>query len=68
MAEKAFVHGTPKEVAAQLQGFIDAGVQWVLPVDYMPIVTTLDDAPYCLGRSIELCGHLKGKTPQFAQT
>ena len=45
MAAKAFVNGTPKQVAAQLQGFIDAGVQWVLPVDYMPIVTTLDDAP-----------------------
>ena len=67
MAEKAFVNGTPKEVAAQLQGFIDAGVQWVLPVDYMPIVTTLDDAPRCLGRSIELCGHLKGKAPQIAE-
>jgi len=64
MAEKAFIHGSPKEVAAQLQGFIDAGVEWVLPVDYMPIVTTLDDAPNCLGRSIALCGHLKGKTPQ----
>ena len=66
MAAKAFVNGTPKQVAAQLQGFIDAGVQWVLPVDYMPIVTTLDDAPNCLGRSIELCGHLKGKKPQLA--
>jgi len=32
----------------------------------MPIVTTLDDAPNCLGRSIELCGHLKGKKPQLA--
>jgi phthiodiolone/phenolphthiodiolone dimycocerosates ketoreductase len=67
MAEKAFVHGSPKEVAAQLQGWIDAGVEWVLPVDYMPIVTTLEDAPNCLGRSIALCGHLKGKTPQRLQ-
>jgi phthiodiolone/phenolphthiodiolone dimycocerosates ketoreductase len=68
MAEKAFVHGSPKKVASQLQGWIDAGVEWVLPVDYMPIVTTLEDAPNCLGRSIELCGHLKGKAPQPLQS
>jgi hypothetical protein len=37
-----------------------------LPVDYMPIVTTLEDAPNCLGRSIELCGHLKGQAPKTA--
>jgi phthiodiolone/phenolphthiodiolone dimycocerosates ketoreductase len=67
MAEKAFVHGSPKDVASQLQGYIDAGVQWVLPVDYMPIVTTLEDAPNCLGRSIELCGHLKGQAPKPAE-
>jgi phthiodiolone/phenolphthiodiolone dimycocerosates ketoreductase len=66
MAEKGFVHGTPKFVASQLQGYIDAGVDWALPVDYMPIVTTLEDAPNCLGRSIELCGHLKGQAPKTA--
>jgi phthiodiolone/phenolphthiodiolone dimycocerosates ketoreductase len=65
MAEKSFLHGSPKDVAAQMKGFIDAGVQWVLPVDYMPIVTTLDDVPNCLNRSIELCGHLKGQTPHI---
>jgi phthiodiolone/phenolphthiodiolone dimycocerosates ketoreductase len=53
-------------VASQLQGYIDAGVDWALPVDYMPIVTTLEDAPNCLGRSIELCGHLKGQAPKTA--
>jgi len=36
----------------------------VMPVDYMQIVTPLEDAPNCLGRNIELCGHLKGEAPQ----
>ena len=64
MAEKSFFWGSPKEVATQLQAFVDAGIDWVMPVDYMQIVTPLEDAPNCLGRNIELCGHLKGEAPQ----
>jgi len=64
MAENSFFWGSPKDVASQLQAFVDAGIDWVLPVDYMQIVTSLEDASNCLGRNIELCGHLKGTAPQ----
>ena len=49
-----------EEVAATLQAYADNGVTWVLPVDYMPLMLTPEEAPAALGRSIEVCAHLKG--------
>ncbi|MFM2100028.1 MAG: hypothetical protein RLZZ366_1567, partial [Pseudomonadota bacterium] len=59
-AEKGLFAGTPAEVAAILQKYVDAGVNWVLPVDYMPLMLTPEDAATALNRSIEVCAHLKG--------
>ncbi|GAC1395187.1 MAG: hypothetical protein NVS4B6_06320 [Mycobacterium sp.] len=59
MARRSFIHGTPKEVAAELQGWIAAGVDWVMPVDYMRFVSSLEEAAIALNRTFEVCKHLK---------
>jgi phthiodiolone/phenolphthiodiolone dimycocerosates ketoreductase len=60
IAENGMFWGTPAEVARTLQGYVDAGVNWVLPVDYMPLMLSPEEAPAALERSIEVCAHLKG--------
>lgn len=64
MARRSFIHGTPKEVAAQLQGWIDAGIDWVMPVDYMRFVSSLEEAAMALNRTFEVCEHLKSFSSQ----
>ena len=59
MAEKGMFWGTPTQVASIFQEYVDAGVNWVLPVDYMPLVLTPEDAATSVNRSIEVCAHLK---------
>jgi len=59
VAENGLFWGTPAKVAATLQEYVDAGVNWVLPVDYMPLMLTPEEAPTALGRSIEVCSLLK---------
>jgi phthiodiolone/phenolphthiodiolone dimycocerosates ketoreductase len=59
MARRSFINGTPKEVADQLQGWIEAGVDWVMPVDYMRFVSSLEDAALALNRTFEVCEHIK---------
>jgi phthiodiolone/phenolphthiodiolone dimycocerosates ketoreductase len=60
IAENGLFWGTPAQVATTLQEFVDAGVNWVLPVDYMPLLLEPEEAPHALARSIEVCAHLKG--------
>jgi phthiodiolone/phenolphthiodiolone dimycocerosates ketoreductase len=60
VAENGLFYGSPAEVAATMQRYVDAGVNWVLPVDYMPLMLSPEEAPAALGRSIELCSALKG--------
>ena len=55
----SWVYGTPKEVAAKLQGYVDAGVSWVLPLDFLPMVLPPEDAATSINRSIEVCRILK---------
>jgi phthiodiolone/phenolphthiodiolone dimycocerosates ketoreductase len=62
MARRSFIHGTAKDVAAKLQGWIDAGVDWVMPVDYMRFVSSLDEAAVALTRTFEVCEHIKLRT------
>jgi phthiodiolone/phenolphthiodiolone dimycocerosates ketoreductase len=64
MARRSFINGTPKEVADQLQGWIDAGVDWVMPVDYMRFVSPLEDAAVALNRTFEVCEHIKRRCLQ----
>lgn len=60
-AAKGFFHGTPAEVAEHLQRYVDAGVTWVLPVDYLPVIRPPEEADAALGRSVEVCARLKGR-------
>jgi len=43
-----------------LQAYVDAGVDWVAPVDYLPIISDPAEAAASLTRSIDICSILKG--------
>jgi phthiodiolone/phenolphthiodiolone dimycocerosates ketoreductase len=60
MAARAFVHGSPESVAAQVQPYIDAGATWVSVCDMLPIALEPEDAQQGLARNIEICTRLKG--------
>jgi phthiodiolone/phenolphthiodiolone dimycocerosates ketoreductase len=60
MARRSFIHGTPKEVASQLQEWIDAGLDWVMPVDYMRFISSLEEAALAMNRTFQVCEYLKG--------
>jgi len=59
MAKRSFINGTPKEVAAQLQAWLDVGIDWVMPVDYMRFVSSLEDAAVALNRTFQVCEDIK---------
>lgn len=59
---KAWITGTPAEVADQITPYLEAGIDWVMPIDYLPIVGDPSDAPAAGGWMIELCAALKKST------
>jgi phthiodiolone/phenolphthiodiolone dimycocerosates ketoreductase len=67
ITRRSWFVGSPEEVADQLQAYIDVGVTWVAPCDYMPMVAELDDLPDCLPRTFEVCARLKARNPLYAQ-
>jgi phthiodiolone/phenolphthiodiolone dimycocerosates ketoreductase len=60
MAELSFTHGTPEQVAAEVQQYVDAGATWVSVCDILPLGLDPADAQAGLGRNLEICGRLKG--------
>jgi phthiodiolone/phenolphthiodiolone dimycocerosates ketoreductase len=60
---KCWLSGTPTEVARMIQPYIDAGADWVCPMDFMPLVLEPDEAPAAFARSVELCAAIKAATP-----
>ncbi len=60
---KAWFIGSPLEVAKQMQPFIDAGVDWILPIDYLSLVGDPDDAEAALRRTIDVCAAIKSANP-----
>jgi len=60
MTELAYIWGNTRQVAAQLQAYVDAGVDWVSPVDYLPAISDPAEATASLIRSIDICSILKG--------
>lgn len=58
-SEKSYFFGTPKQVASKIQACVDAGVTWVLPHDWMPIVLDPDDAATAINRTLEVCRILR---------
>jgi phthiodiolone/phenolphthiodiolone dimycocerosates ketoreductase len=59
MTELAYIWGNTQQVAAQLQAYVDAGVDWVSPVDYLPVISDPAEATASLTRSIDICSILK---------
>jgi len=61
MVEKCWtLAGSPKEVAAQLQGFVDAGATTIASFDYVsPFLLGVEEAMAAVGRTIELCELLR---------
>jgi alkanesulfonate monooxygenase SsuD/methylene tetrahydromethanopterin reductase-like flavin-dependent oxidoreductase (luciferase family) len=60
MIRKSMMIGTPREVAAQLQAYADAGVTRVMVTDLPAGLLQIDDA---LRRTIEVCQRLKSAVP-----
>jgi phthiodiolone/phenolphthiodiolone dimycocerosates ketoreductase len=54
-----WVCGTPAEVAATVRDYVDAGADWVCPMDYLPIVGDPADAPAGFARSLETARLIK---------
>lgn len=62
-AEAGFFAGTPAEVAVTLRDYIEAGVTWVMPLDYMTLMLAADEVPSALARSLAVCAALKQPDP-----
>jgi phthiodiolone/phenolphthiodiolone dimycocerosates ketoreductase len=60
MVEKSWLIGTPAEVAAQLQPFVEAGATYIAPSDLAPAVMEPEEQQRVAERTLELCAHLKG--------
>ena len=60
MAEKCMLHGTPEQIADQLQPFMDQGVNWFSLTDFLPIVLDPEDAARSHGRMLQVARLLKG--------
>lgn len=64
--EAAFSHGTPAEVAAEVAAYVEAGCNYVAICDVLPLVLEPADAQGAIGRSIEVCGLVKGQSREPA--
>jgi phthiodiolone/phenolphthiodiolone dimycocerosates ketoreductase len=58
-AEKGYIWGTPERVAARLRAYADAGVTFVAPADYLPVVSDPEDAQGATSRGIDCLRALK---------
>lgn len=54
-----WVCGTPAEVAATINDYVDAGASWVCPMDYLPMVLDPAEAGPAFARSIETTALIK---------
>jgi phthiodiolone/phenolphthiodiolone dimycocerosates ketoreductase len=63
LSRKAWIMGSPQQVAAQLSDYVDAGVTWVMIADMMSMVIPPEDPAAALGRTLEVCARIKGQVP-----
>jgi len=56
---KSWLGGTPGQVADAIAGFVEAGADWVCPMDYASLVLEAEQVPAAFARSIELCRLVK---------
>ncbi|HKY89645.1 MAG TPA: LLM class flavin-dependent oxidoreductase [Nevskiaceae bacterium] len=62
-ARKGWMVGSPRQVADQIQGFIDVGADWVCPMDYLPLLLPPEEAGPAFERSLELCRLIRERNP-----
>ncbi|EHB59177.1 hypothetical protein MycrhDRAFT_1613 [Mycolicibacterium rhodesiae JS60] len=63
MGRKAWLHGSPKKVATEIQSYIDAGMNWILVGDFLPAVRPPEDPTGALANSAEVCSLIKANNP-----
>ena len=61
--ERAWLVGSPSAVAQQVQPYLQAGVDWVMAIDYLPVVGSPDDAAAAATRGADLCAEIKKLNP-----
>jgi alkanesulfonate monooxygenase SsuD/methylene tetrahydromethanopterin reductase-like flavin-dependent oxidoreductase (luciferase family) len=61
-AETGYLWGTPEQVAAKLGEYVDAGISFIAPADYLPVVGDPADAARSTDRSIDCMAALKGQS------
>ncbi|TAM70239.1 LLM class flavin-dependent oxidoreductase [Mycobacterium sp.] len=59
IVHNGWFHGSPTEMADQIQPFLEAGVNWVQIADMLPITRPLEEAAECLGRTLEVAALIK---------
>jgi hypothetical protein len=59
MCRRSWFTGAPKEVAARIQPYVEAGATWVLVGDLMPLLLPMEEAEVAVNRQIEVCHLLK---------
>ncbi|BDB45607.1 MULTISPECIES: LLM class flavin-dependent oxidoreductase [Mycobacterium] len=60
MIEKSYIIGTPDEVAAELQKYVDAGADYIAPSDLAPAILQAEEQPRALETILQVCACLKG--------
>ena len=60
MSRASYFCGDPKEVAAQAQGFVDAGATFVGIADMVPLALGPEHAEATMARGAEISNILKG--------
>ncbi len=61
MVDVGLISGTAKEVASQIQGYIDAGATWVSPLNMISATFPAEEVQsVMLDQAIEVCRHIKG--------
>jgi phthiodiolone/phenolphthiodiolone dimycocerosates ketoreductase len=62
MARASWLIGGPQEIAAQLQGYVDAGATWINICDVLPAVLEPSELGAALGRALRLSALLRQGT------
>ncbi len=64
MGRKAWLHGSPKKVAAEIQSYIDAGMNWILVGDFLPAMVPPEDPSQAIANSAEVCSLIKANNSE----
>jgi phthiodiolone/phenolphthiodiolone dimycocerosates ketoreductase len=55
----SWFHGSPSEMGEQIAPYIDAGINWVQIIDFLPLTRPADEAAEGLGRTLQLAALIK---------